>query len=145
MANDVPRFPSPVEGGFCFEVASRAVFGEGYLEDRGAPSPGRRVSVCLEWNGVDQLEVRGEVVHVAEDDVVGVALEVPVNARGTVNARGKPRTFVGILIRGDVDLARSTASRTMAAWRLALLVLADSVDLDASAVVRATRSAIVSP
>jgi hypothetical protein len=136
------RFPAPVEGGFAFEVASRAVFGERCFVDEGPPSVGRGVAVILEWKGVDQLEVRGEIAHVVDADVVGARLEIGVTARGAVSARGAPRAFVGVLHRGDVDLARSTASRTLAVWRLALLVPADSVAFDEVPAVRETRLAI---
>lgn len=121
-------FPRPVEGGFSYEVAARAVYGSQYLLDAGPPELGARVCVILEWRGVDQQEVRGEVVQVESDDRVEVRLEWTGASRRAVT---KAKAYAGVLVRGRPDLAASSASRDGGVWRLASLVEAKPAKGDA--------------
>jgi len=73
--------------------------------------------------------VRGEVVHVADVDRVGVRLVW----------EEKKREYAGVLVRARNDLAASSASRELGVWRLAALVRASDAGADAEPGMTATR------
>jgi hypothetical protein len=109
-------FVEPVEGGFSYELAAKLVFEIGHLKDAGAPSVGEHLCVILEWDGVDQQELRGEVVSVENEDRIGILL----------SGSKTQKTYTGIMVRGRPELAASSTSRSSAAWRLLSLVDAKS-------------------
>jgi hypothetical protein len=129
-----PRpFEAPAEGGFAYEVAARTVYGDNYLRDVGDPSVGERVCVILEWDGVDQQEVRGEVVHVVDENRVGVHLEW----------EDRKRQYAGVLVRARADLAASSASRKLGVWRLAALRRPTDSGADSESGMKETRTLVV--
>ena len=131
------RFQSPANGGFSFEVAAKAVYGTQYLRDVGSTAIGERVCVILEWKGVDQLEVRGKVVHIETEDCVGVLLRWQQPAK-------KERICVGMLVRGRPELAVSSSSRQLGVWRLTAMVDATRIDADSEPGLKTSREAILS-
>lgn len=128
------KFAPPAEGGFAYETAARVVYGDRYLHDAGPASVGERVCVILEWDGVDQQEVRGDVVYIANTDRIGVHLVW----------EEKRRQYAGVLVRSRPDLAASSASRKLGAWRLAALVGESDSGADGEVGMKGTR-AVISP